>query len=104
VIWQNGKVTDLNQQLLAQNSPLFLALAQGINDRGEITGFCIDSTNGEVLAFVAVLTSNGDQNSDTNSAVQEEGAKGNVVLLENARKQLMQRWPFALTGRPATPR
>ena len=104
VIWQNGKVTDLNQQLLAQNSPLFLALAQGINDRGEITGFCIDSTNGEVLAFVAVPTSNSDQNGDTNSAVQEEGAKGNVVLPENARKQLTQRWPFALTGRPAMPR
>ena len=101
VIWQDGKVTDLNQQLVAQNSPLFLALAQGINDRGEITGFAVDSTNGELLAFVAVPAFDSGSESDADSYSVRANATANVVVPESARKQLQRRWPFALMGRKA---
>lgn len=58
VLWQNGKVYDLNQ-LLPADSTLMAQASGDINNHGEITGFaCVVSGNvcsDEVHAFVAIL-------------------------------------------------
>jgi len=102
VLWQDGKVFDLNQQILALNSPLFLVLAQGINDRGEITGYCFDSINGEILAFVAVPA--WDAGTDAVTASQEKSGAPSAAVSEKVRKQLERRWPFGRTAGSAAGR
>jgi probable HAF family extracellular repeat protein len=49
-LWQNGKMTDLND-LLEGDSPWQLLFAQSINDSGEISGQGV--INGELHAFLA---------------------------------------------------
>jgi probable HAF family extracellular repeat protein len=51
-LWQNGAMTDLND-LTAASSPLYLAVAFGLNSAGEITGLGITNT-GEAHAFLAI--------------------------------------------------
>jgi probable HAF family extracellular repeat protein len=51
-IWQNGVMTDLNQ-LVKGSSSLTLALAESINNRGEIIGNGLTST-GEIHGFLAI--------------------------------------------------
>jgi probable HAF family extracellular repeat protein len=50
-LWHNGRMIDLNT-LISGNSPLYLIFAHGINSRGEIVGFGVDSV-GDVHAFLA---------------------------------------------------
>jgi probable HAF family extracellular repeat protein len=49
-LWQDGVMTDLNT-LIPPGSPLFIKEPLGINDRGEIVGFGLDS-NGNERAFL----------------------------------------------------
>ena len=51
-IWQNGVMTDVNE-LLPQDSPLYVILATAINDAGQIAGLAIDLGTGEAHAFLA---------------------------------------------------
>jgi probable HAF family extracellular repeat protein len=51
-IWQNGVMTDVNE-LLPQDSPLYVILATSINDAGQIAGLAIDLGTGEPHAFLA---------------------------------------------------
>ena len=48
---REGRMIDLNQ--LAPDSPLYLLIAHGINSRGEIIGFGVDSM-GDVHAYLAI--------------------------------------------------
>lgn len=61
-IYQNGRMTDLNSLTLA-NSPLYLQVAQEINDEGAIVGQgCVPgncSATSPSVAFIAVPTGNG---------------------------------------------
>ena len=50
-LYENGKMLDLND--LVQNSSLYLLLAQGINDSGEIVGTAVDAS-GQQVGFLAV--------------------------------------------------
>lgn len=52
-IWQNGKMTDLND-MVATGTTLILTNAQDINDRGEITGQATDPSTGNTVAFKAI--------------------------------------------------
>jgi hypothetical protein len=53
VIWNHGAYpTDLND--VKGDSPLFLASARDINDRGEITGRALDPATGALVAYLAV--------------------------------------------------
>jgi probable HAF family extracellular repeat protein len=53
VIWNHGTYpTDLND--VKGDSPLFLASARDINDRGEITGRALDPATGALVAYLAV--------------------------------------------------
>ncbi len=51
-IYQNGMMTDLNT-LVIGDSPLYLLLAQGINDSGEIVGTAAEP-DGQQVGFLAV--------------------------------------------------
>jgi probable HAF family extracellular repeat protein len=53
VYWQNGIPVDLNSQVAA-GSNLYLMWAAAINNRGEITGWGVDSSTGEIHTYLAV--------------------------------------------------
>ncbi|HEY1213849.1 MAG TPA: hypothetical protein VGE93_09495 [Bryobacteraceae bacterium] len=50
-LWREGRMFDLNQ--LAPDAPLHLLVAHSINSRGEIVGFGVDLSTGDVHAFWA---------------------------------------------------
>ena len=51
-IWKGGGMTDVNE-LLPQDSPLYVIMATAINDAGQIAGLAIDIGTGEAHAFLA---------------------------------------------------
>jgi probable HAF family extracellular repeat protein len=51
-VWQNGVMLDLND-LLPEDSPLYVLLALAINDKGQIAGLAIDTGTGQPHAFLA---------------------------------------------------
>jgi probable HAF family extracellular repeat protein len=91
-IWQNGIMTDLNT-LIPPNSPLYLLEAMGvINDRGQIAGYAVQISTGEVHAFLA--TPNGSEALGEGTAIPPAGEsvqRPNVILPEIVRKWLQQR-------------
>lgn len=87
-IWENGKITDLNN-LVPDGSP-FLIYANDINEQGEIAGqACIPErcAAGETFAFLAVPVST---DSSSNQEGQPELQK--VVLPKHLREQLRAQW------------
>jgi probable HAF family extracellular repeat protein len=55
VLWQDGTIVDLNA-LVPATSGLYLAEANGINDRGQITGTAVVIATGEPRAYLATPT------------------------------------------------
>ena len=53
VYWHNGIPVDLNTQVAA-GSNLYLLWAADINDHGEITGWGVDTSTGEIHTYLAV--------------------------------------------------
>jgi probable HAF family extracellular repeat protein len=51
--WHNGRAFDLNAQVAA-GSNLYLLFAAAINNRGEITGWGVDTSTGEIHTYLAV--------------------------------------------------
>ena len=51
--WHNGRPVDLNTQVAA-GSNLYLLFAAAINNRGEITGWGLDTSTGEIHTYLAV--------------------------------------------------
>jgi probable HAF family extracellular repeat protein len=92
VIWANGVITDLNS-LIPPDSPLFLIEATGtINSRGQIAGFALEKSTGEIHAFLAT-PSNGQVGSES-TTLAARGAisqSSKVILPANVRKMLQQR-------------
>lgn len=91
-LYENGKMTDLNAYLPA-DSPLLLLAANGINDRGEITGeACVIADGGcpfgtNTPAFLA-LPRHRDWDHDSWNALR------NMVVPDDVRKQVMKRFLF----------
>jgi probable HAF family extracellular repeat protein len=81
VLWQNGVMTDLNT-LIPPDSPLYLIDSSGtINDQGQIAGYALQVSTGEVHAFLATPT----------WGYWEISERPRVVLPENIRRLLQQR-------------
>ena len=94
LLWQNGVMSDLNT--LAPGSPLYLLNAFGINEFEEIVGFGIQTSSGDIHAFLAQPCDAGSstascQIDDHFAAGLDRNAKTPPVLSETARKQLF-RW------------
>src|SRR5271165_2466973 len=98
-LWQNGVMTDLNT-LIPANSPLYLMHAFSINSAGEIVGFALQISTGEIHAYLAIPVNFGGGGGSAPS--QLGGGPKRVTLPENARQQLQQWLRFRnFTARPA---
>jgi len=86
-LWQNNTLIDLNT-LVIQPTSLYLILAQGINDAGEITGTAIDTATNETVGFLAVPVFDGSGIPDIAARSKAQANPGPVVLTERMRKQL----------------
>jgi probable HAF family extracellular repeat protein len=86
-LWQNNTLNDLNT-LVIQPTSLYLILAQGINDAGEITGSAIDTTTNETVGFLAVPVFDGSGNPGIAAKAKVEANPRPVALTESMRKQL----------------
>jgi probable HAF family extracellular repeat protein len=87
VFWQNNVLSDLNT-LVIQPTSLYLTLAQGINDAGEIAGTAIDTSSGETVGFLAVPVFDGSGNPDIASRARVDPNPRQSILTERMKKQL----------------
>jgi probable HAF family extracellular repeat protein len=87
VFWQNNVLSDLNT-LVIQPTSLYLTLAQGINDAGEIAGTAIDTSSGETVGFLAVPVFDGSGNPDIASRATVDRNPRQFILTERMKKQL----------------
>jgi probable HAF family extracellular repeat protein len=85
-LWQDNTLNDLNT-LVIQPTSLYLTLAQGINDAGEITGTAIDTATNETVGFLAVPVFDGSGNPEAAAKAKTQANPGPVVLTEQMRKQ-----------------
>jgi probable HAF family extracellular repeat protein len=107
-IWQNGKSYDLNA-FLPQGSPLYLTYAEGINNRGEITGAAcvlVDGacpTAGAVTpAFLAVPNFDWSDDDASAAALEEAAVAAGTPAIgvsSNVYQRPLRRFGF---GRPAS--
>ena len=88
-LWQDNRLNDLNT-LVIQPTSLYLTLAQGINDAGEITGSAIDTATNppHTVGFLAVPVFDGSGNPNIRAKAKAEVGPRPVVLTEQMRKQL----------------
>ncbi|MGD0512894.1 MAG: DUF3466 family protein [Terriglobales bacterium] len=85
--WQDNTLSDLNT-LVIQPTSLYLTLAQGINDSGEIAGTAIDTSTGETVGFLAVPVFDGSGNPDVTSRAKVDPNPRQFILTERMKKQL----------------
>jgi probable HAF family extracellular repeat protein len=98
-LWQNGVMSDLNT-LVPADSPLYLLLADGINDAGEIAGFGVNTATGDIHAFLA---SPCDRNHAVTGWCKDDSAgaeRPRPDLSENSRLQLQKLLRFRLPEAP----
>jgi probable HAF family extracellular repeat protein len=88
VLWQNGKLYDINQ-LTVPGSP-FLLLAGDIDQQGHIVGEALDLDTGDAPAFVATPVVMGSVISSSGAHAAAQGS-----LPENVRRQIERRVGFA---------
>ncbi len=90
-LWQSYQMVDLNT-LIPADSPLYLILAFGINDDGEIVGQAVDNTTGDLHAFLARPV---PPEVSSPSVGQRATSKTTpVVLPENVRALLQKHLPM----------
>ena len=96
--WEKNVMSDLND-LIAANSPLYLAYALGINDAAEIVGFGVQTSTGDLHAYMATpIHGEGGKPSVAPASQRVTSESGPVALPENIRILLQQRLPFGRLG------
>jgi len=92
VIWQDGEPIDLNA-LLPADSPLYLTLANDINDRGEIAGQACVVAAGVcgAEAFAVLLIPTHATEAGITVLAPSATSSRTVVLGESVRRQTLQR-------------
>jgi probable HAF family extracellular repeat protein len=88
-LWQNGVMTDLNT-LTAANSPLYALEAIEINARGEITGYGLQLSTGQIHAFLATPMTDDAADAATPAVRGESRESPKITVPENIRKLLQQ--------------
>jgi probable HAF family extracellular repeat protein len=91
-LWQDGVMSDLNT-LIAANSPLYALEAIEINARGEITGYGLELSTGEIHAFLATPQTR-DAGPAAAPTVGDTSHRPQVTPPENVRHLLQGRAPF----------
>lgn len=96
-VWEKNVLSDLND-LIAPDSPLYLIYALGINDAGEIVGFGLQKSNGDLHAYVASPV-RGKSTPQSATPTQSANTQSRPIAQpENIRILFQQRMPV---GRPA---
>jgi probable HAF family extracellular repeat protein len=96
--WEKNVLSDLND-LIAADSPLYLLYALGINDAGEIVGFALQKSTGEVHAYLASpMRGRSTKQSVAPAAPYVTNQSGPSALPENIRMLFRQRLPFGRLG------
>lgn len=88
-VWRNGVMTDLNT-LIPADSPLYLLNATSNNDWGQIVGSALETSTGEVHAFLATPTFGGSTGEGLPHA-REAVPRPKLTLPENVVKMLERR-------------
>jgi probable HAF family extracellular repeat protein len=91
-IWQNGVMTDINE-LLPDDSPLYVLLAMAINDEGQIAGLAVDTGTGEAHAFLATPSGRSEGHLATHHALRHRARPHfrREMLKETLRHRLAHR-------------
>jgi probable HAF family extracellular repeat protein len=89
-LWQQGVITDLNT-LTPVGSPLFLLDAFVINSRGQIVGDALQTSTGQVHAYLATPGCDEDDCEGATPAARAAGNPPKVTLPESVRKLVQQR-------------
>lgn len=84
-LWHNGVLINLNS-LIPAKSPLFLIQACSINSRGEIVGLAVQTSTGDLHAFLATPTPGGAESATPESVEGSENSK--FAVPENVRAQM----------------
>ncbi len=82
---KRGQMLDLNA-LVQADAPIYALVAQFINSEGQIAGFGVDTSTGEVHAFLATPSGEGDNAHTWRDSGEEPPRK--IVLREDARWEL----------------
>jgi probable HAF family extracellular repeat protein len=82
-LYRDGKMHDLNA-LVPPDSPLYLLIAYGINDAGQIAGFGVNS-NGDIHAYLATPCNRDQVDKDLRTAPSEGAAFEGAVTTERPR-------------------
>ncbi len=93
-VWQKGVMTDLNT-LVSAGSPLFLIDALSINSRGEIVGDALETSSGDVHAYLATPIPGGGTNEIAMAATRSQaGESPRIALPDSIRKVLRERLAY----------
>jgi probable HAF family extracellular repeat protein len=96
--WENKVMMDLND-LIPADSPLYLMYALGINDAGEVVGFGLQKSTGDVHAYLATPIPGKPVKQTVGPAAQGAASeRGPAALPENVRMLLQQRLPSGRLG------
>jgi probable HAF family extracellular repeat protein len=87
-LYQKGQMSDLNG-LVVQPTSLYLNIAQGINDAGEISGTATDTSTGLAVGFLAVPVFDGSGSASA-SRVQAGPNSRQAIPAESVRRRLQQ--------------
>jgi probable HAF family extracellular repeat protein len=85
-LYENGMMMDLNG-LIQPDTSLYLLIAQGVNDSGEIAGTAIDTSTGAVVAFLAVPAYGGESEVNSSKSKGEDNSR-KVIVPDDVRRQL----------------
>lgn len=97
-LWQNNVMTDLNT-LIPAHSKLYLTLAYGITDAGDIVGQALDKSTGDLHAFLARPVRR--RGSGANTGLKDVAAAAPSVTLPDAmREELQQKMNGRFAARP----
>jgi probable HAF family extracellular repeat protein len=89
VLWENGVMTELNT-LTPADSTLSILDAVTINDAGEIVGYAYDQATGNTPAFLALVSSGGD-NSSAEGVRDDTKVKVPDSISKTAQQRLQRR-------------
>ena len=90
VLWQNGVALDLNA-LVPADSPVYLTLANDINDLGEISGQGCVVDNGACTSVAPAVVLIPTQGNGEFAPTAVESTPRTVVLSDNVRRQALER-------------
>jgi probable HAF family extracellular repeat protein len=97
-LWDKNVMSDLND-LIPANSPWYLVYGLGINDAGEIVGFAVEKSTGNMYAYLASPVPGPAVKTTVAPTAQERTSESRPAALpENIRMLLRQRLPFGRLG------